>query len=225
MENKFKMTREDNIFWAKRNIVDTIYKNAKLEGINVKFTQTEAIYNGGLISNVSALDVEKVLGMKHAWEFIIDTISEPVTYAYLTEIHKLCAVDVPFLLRGKLRNIPVNIGGTTWKPAFPIESQIKEELDSFLNIENPTDKAITVMLWTMRRKMFLDGNKRTAMLLANKILIENGCGIIAVKESDLDVFGEKLIKFYETNDMSEIKEFLYENAITGFDSATAVQQI
>lgn len=81
------------------------------------------------------------------------------------------------------------------------------------------------MLWAMRRQMFLDGNKRTAMLLANKILIENGCGIIAVKESDLDVFGEKLIKFYETNDMEEIKEFLYENAITGFDSASAVQQI
>lgn len=111
MENKFKMTREDNIFWAKRNIVYTIYKNAKLEGINVTFPQTGAIYNGGLISNVSALDVEKVLGMKHAWEFIIDTI------------------------------------------------------------------------------------------------------------------GEKLIKFYETNDMEEIKEFLYENAITGFDSASAVQQI
>lgn len=119
MENKFKMTREDNIFWAKRNIVYTIYKNAKLEGINVTFPQTGAIYNGGLISNVSALDVEKVLGMKHAWKFIIDTISEPVIYAYLTEIHKLCAVDVPFLLRGRFRNVPVNIGGTTWKPAFP----------------------------------------------------------------------------------------------------------
>lgn len=40
MENKYKIALEDNIFWAKRNIVDTIFKNAKLESINVTFSQT-----------------------------------------------------------------------------------------------------------------------------------------------------------------------------------------
>lgn len=223
MENKFNMTLEDNIFWAKRNIVDTIYKNAKLEGINITFPQTEAIYNGSTVSDISVNDIEKVLGMKHAWEFIIQTIHEKVTYSYICEIHKLCAVDVPIGLRGKLRNVPVNIGGTKWQPVFPIESQIKEELEEILKVTNPTDCALTIMFWLMRRQMFLDGNKRTAMLLANKILIANGCGIVAIKENDLEEFGKMLIHYYETGEMENIKDFIYQNEISGFDSNNVIQ--
>ncbi len=224
MENKFKMTLEDNIFWAKRNIVDTIYKNARLEGINVTFSQTEAIINGGIINNLPINDVEKVLGMKQAWEFIINTIDLPVTYSYICEVHKMCAVDVPVSLRGKPRNVPVNIGGTTWKPQFPIESQLQKELSEILKIENQTDYALSIMFWLMRKQIFLDGNKRTAMLIANKILISNGCGIIAIQEQDLETFGKKLIKFYETNDMTDVKDFVYKNELTGFDSNKAVQE-
>ena len=224
MENKFKITLGDNIFWAKRNIVDTIYKNARLEGINVTFPQTEAIINGGIINNLPINDVEKVLGMKQAWEFIINTIDLPVTYSYICEVHKMCAVDVPVSLRGKPRNVPVNIGGTTWKPQFPIESQLQEELSEILKIENQTDCALSIMFWLMRKQIFLDGNKRTAMLIANKILISNGCGIIAIQEQDLETFGKKLIKFYETNDMTDVKDFVYKNELTGFDSNKAVQE-
>ena len=224
MKNKYKMTIEDNIFWAKRNLIDTIYKNAKLEGINVTFPQTEAIVNGGIINNVASGDIEKVLGMKQAWEFIIETINEPLTYAYICEIHKLCAVDVPVRLRGKLRNVPVSIGGTSWKPQFPIESQIKEELDELLAVGTATDKALNAMFWGMRRQMFLDGNKRASMLVANKILIQNGCGIVAIQEKDLSEFGRLLINYYETNDVSEVKEFVYQNELSGFDSEEVVQE-
>ena len=46
MEDKFKMTREQNIFLAKRNVVDYIYKSARLEGINITFPETQAIFDG-----------------------------------------------------------------------------------------------------------------------------------------------------------------------------------
>lgn len=89
----------------------------------------------------------------------------------LCHLHKLtCDKLVLDQNLGKLRSTPVNIGGTTWKPAFPIESQIKEELERLL--EQPdktkTEIALGIMLWIMRRKMFIDGNKRVAMLFANK---------------------------------------------------------
>ena len=109
-------------------------------------------------------------------------------------------------------------------PQYPIESQIKEELEETLKILNPTERAIKVMLWGMRRQMFLDGNKRTSMLLANKILISNGCGILAVRESDLEEFGGLLINYYETGLDDKIIKFIYENAISGFNSADAVQE-
>ena len=80
------------------------------------------------------------------------------------------------------------------------------------------------MFWLIRKQIFLDGNKRTAMLIANKILISTGCGIIAIQEQDLETFGKKLIKFYETNDMTDVKDFVYKNELTGFDSNKAVQE-
>ncbi len=48
--------------------------------------------------------------------------------------------------------------------------------------------------------MIIDGNKRVTMLFANKIMIDNGCGIITISQADPPTFFEKLIKFYESGD-------------------------
>ena len=138
----------------------------------------------------------------------------------LCHLHKLtCDKLVLDQNLGKLRSTPVNIGGTTWKPAFPIESQIKEELERLL--EQPdktkTEIALEIMLWIMRRQMFIDGNKRVAMLFANKIMIDNGCGIITISQENQSTFFEKLIKFYETGNDSDIKKWLYDTSIDGIE--------
>ena len=120
---------------------------------------------------------------------------------------------------GKLRTTPVNIGGTNWKLMFPIESQIKEELDEILNQKDKTktEIAIEIMLWITRGQMFIDGNKRVAMLFANKIMIDNGCGIITIAQENQPMFYEKLIKYYETGDNKDLKEWLYETSIDGIN--------
>ena len=71
------------------------------------------------------------------------------------------------------------------------------------------------MLWIMRRQMFIDGNKRVAMLFANKIMIDNGCGIITISQENQPTFLEKLIKFYETGDNVDLKQWIYDNCIDG----------
>ena len=73
------------------------------------------------------------------------------------------------------------------------------------------------MLWVMRRQMFIDGNKRVAMLFANKIMVDNGCGIITISQNIQSVFFEKLIKFYETGNNSDLKQWIYNNCIDGID--------
>ena len=138
----------------------------------------------------------------------------------LCHLHKLtCDKLVLDQNLGKLRSTPVNIGGTTWKPAFPIESQIKEELERLLKQpdKTKTEIALEIMLWIMRRQMFIDGNKRVAMLFANKIMIDNGCGIITISQENQSTFFEKLIKFYETGNNSDIKKWLYETSIDGIE--------
>ena len=118
---------------------------------------------------------------------------------------------------GRIRTTPVNVGGTKWQPQFPIESQIVEELNILLNQKekSKTEIAIELMLYIMRRQMFIDGNKRVAMLFANKIMIDNGCGIITVAQEYQPTFYEKLIKYYETNEMTDIKKWIYNYCIDG----------
>ena len=214
MENKYHLTREQNIFVAKRNIVDYIYSSANLEGISVTYPQTQAIYEGGEIEGLTTDEVVTINNLKHAWQFILETEDVPTNFNTLREIHRIVGANL-IINCGNLRTTPVKMGGTDWIPGFPIESQIKEELEELLKIENETERAITIMLWAMRRQMFLDGNKRTAMLFANKIMIDNGCGIIQIPVRKQGVFFEKLIKFYETNEMEALKIWIYANAIDG----------
>lgn len=216
MENKYNMTKEQNIFLAKRNIVDSIWKSANLEGISVTYPETQALLEGGIIEGLKMDEIVTINNLKHAWYFILENEEVSNNFNMLREINKLVGANL-IINCGNLRTTPVSIGGTEWKPPFPIESQIKEELEELLQIENPTERAISVMLWAMRRQMFLDGNKRTAMLFANKIMIENGCGIIQIAVNKQKEFFIKLINFYESNNMDELKQWIYENAIDGME--------
>lgn len=220
MQDKYNLTREQNVFIAKRNIVDYIWKSANLEGIGVTYPETQAIYDGGIVNGLTVDNIIAITNLKYAWQFILENDDIDYNFSTLCHIHKLVAdklvIDQEL---GKIRTTPVNIGGTTWKPQFPIESQIKEELDALLNQleKTKTEIAIEAMLSIMRRQMFIDGNKRVAMLFANKIMIDNGCGVISIAHSDQPVFYEKLIEFYETANMNDLKNWIYEHCIDGLN--------
>lgn len=215
MEAKYRMTIEQNIFVAKRNIVDYIWKSAKLEGLAVTYPDTEAIYNGMSVSGVKVSEIIAVNNLKHAWQFVLDNLSYPIDYPYICKINQLVGGDNLIINAGFLRSVPVTIGGTSWRPDIPIEPQIKEDLLEFHHIENPTDRAITLMLYLMRKQMFLDGNKRTAMLAGNQVMISSGCGVISVPIEQQRDFTTMLVQFYESNDMEPLKAFVYGCCIDG----------
>lgn len=219
MDDKYNLTKEQNIFIAKRNIVDYIWKSANLEGIAVTYPDTQVIYDGGVVNGLAVDDIVVINNLKYAWKFILETnVLYDLNLLYY--LHRLVMDKlVPFGDLGKLRSTPVNIGGTKWKPDFPIESKIKEGLDEVLSQvgKSKTLIAIDVMLYIMRSQMFIDGNKRVAMLFANKYMIDNGCGIITIANDIQKTFYEKLIKFYESGDVSDLEKWLYDNAIDGID--------
>ncbi len=215
-ENKFKMTEEQNVYVAKRNIVDYIWKSAHLEGLGVTFPQTQDIYDGGIINGLPRDEVVAVNNLKHAWQFIFETLDYPMDLSYICHLNQVVGSNLIYD-SGYLRKVPVRMGGTSWVPDMPIESQIKEELQDIMDIPAATDRAITLMLWSMRRQMFPDGNKRTSMLAANQVMIQNGCGVISVPIEKQERFKELLVRFYETNDMSTLKAFVYDDCIDGVD--------
>ena len=175
-EEKLSQKVEQNIDFAKRHLVDTIYKQAILEGVATTFADTESIIEGGKVNNMTTEDIMKIVNLKHAWEFILNknVILTNTNFALLCEINKMVEEGF-YYTAGKVRNTPVMIGGTTWKPDLPIESVIKEELDKIFNKDlNDVDRAIELLLYTMKKQIFIDGNKRTSVIYSNHYLISKG---------------------------------------------------
>jgi len=217
MKPKYNMTREQNIFVAKRNIVDYIYKSAQLEGLGVTYPDTEAIFNGMSVPGVKVADIIAVNNLKHAWQFLLDTLGPPLDYAYVCKLNQLVGGDNLIYNAGYIRKMAVSIGGTSWKPDIPVEDDIKAHLIELQAIENPTERAIDIMLYGMRGQFFLDGNKRTSMLAANKEMIANGQGVISIPVDIIPQFTPLLVQFYETGEPGVVKEFVYNNCIDGID--------
>ena len=216
MEDNFSMPLKDNIFFAKRLLVDAIYKSANLEGIAVTYAETNDILNDVNVEKVKPSDISKVFCMRDAWHFLLDHIEAPLHLGYIEEIHALIArADVDYWELGKIRTSPVLISGTSWIPEIPNPELLYQELQKILEIENVTDRALTIILWIMRTQMFRDGNKRVATMIGNKILIEHGKGLFSVPVELDGQFKSKLVRFYETNDMTEIKNWMYDTCLIG----------
>lgn len=215
MENKFNMTKEDNIFFAKRKLIDNIYKSAILEGIAVTFADTYSFMNNVNTGNISIDDMLKLKGLKDAWEYVLNTIDEELTIDYIKKIHfQVCKGQNIFPL-GDFRDKGVGVTGTSWRPKLPIECNYEKELKDIMSISNDLDRCISLFCWIQRSQMFLDGNKRVANLVANKEMIRYGQGIIAVPVEKIGEYFVLLINYYETNDMTCIKEWIRNNCVDG----------
>lgn len=201
-----------NIDFAKKHLADTIYKQAILEGVATTLSDIENIIGGGKVNNMSSDDILKIVNLKHSWEFILNknVILAPTNYSILCTINKL--VEEGFYYNaGNLRNVPIKIGGTSWTPDIPIESDIKENIRDIIekNISD-VDKAIDLLLYVVRKQMFIDGNKRTSVIFANHYLISKGKGLIVIPTENIDEYKKLLIEFYESNNKSNIFNFIKE---------------
>lgn len=203
-----------NIDLARRNMVDSIYKQAMLEGVATTYSDTETIVNGGKVKDMTASDISKVVNLKHAWEFILGegVITYPTNYAILCQINEIVEEGFSYTA-GRIRSVPVSIGGSTYIPPLPYEPQVKEDLSTLLSKDASYDVAIELLLYVMKKQLYLDGNKRTAVIFANHYLISRGMGLIVIPAELVSEFKGRLIKYYEENDNS-IKVFLYDKCLT-----------
>lgn len=217
MIRKYNMTKEDNIFFAKRKLIDNLYKSANLEGIAVTFADTVAFVNNVNTGKISVDDMLKLKGLKDAWEYVLNTIDKELTIDYIKKIHFEVCKGQNIEPLGEFRDRGVGITGTSYRPKLPSECNYDKELNDIMKIEDSLDRSITLFLWIQRSQMFLDGNKRVANLIANKEMIKNGLGILAVPVEKIGEYFTILIEFYETNDYTNVKKWIYDNCIDGVE--------
>lgn len=213
VEEELTLEVSNNIDFARKHLADTIYKQAILEGVATTLSDTESIIEGGKVNDMSSEDIMKVVNLKHAWEFILNknVILSKTDYSILCTINKLVEEGF-YYSTGILRSTPVKIGGTTWTPDIPIESDIKEDLRNILEAnQDDLEKAIKLLLYVVKKQMFIDGNKRTSVIFANHFLISRGKGLIVIPAEKVEKYKNLLIKYYETDDSKEIEKFIIDN--------------
>lgn len=216
MKNKYKLTKEQNLFLAKKVLVSNIYNSARLEGINTTYPDTKTILEGINVPSLKLDEITCILNLRDAWNYVLTNIDSEINLDFICKVNSYVSRNES-LEWGVLRNGTVGINGVDYIPDIPIKEDVINNIDKILKEENITTKAIDLMLYLMRSQIFWDGNKRTSMIIANKILIVNGCGVITVKEENINEFNILLTEYYNTNVKDKLVKFLYEKCIFGLE--------
>ncbi len=216
-QDKYRLTPEQSRFLAKKKWDENVYCGMKMENRAVTFPQTKTILEGINVPEVRLDDIQAILNMRDAWRFLLNAIDAPVTLEYLCKLNDFIARNEA-LEWGKLRTGRVAISGTDYIPPVPIQAAVEDELSSILQQDTPaTEKALSAFCWGARGQFFWDGNKRTSLVLANKILLEAGAGMLTITEQHMEKFNGLLVEFYNTGEADSLKAFLYGNAIQGIE--------
>ncbi len=210
-----------NLDFARANLKQNIYDQAVLEGVATSFPQTEEIIDNGIVHGMTATDIQKILNLKHAWEFILDedVLQAKTDFALLSHIAKLVNEGF-FSDGGNLRGVPVTIGGCRYVPPIPFEYDVKNELENILSSDcDFIVKAIRLCLYCMRTQIFIDGNKRASVIFANHFLISHGAGMLIIPENTVAEFKKKLVLFYESGEDADILDFMLTHCIKTYQGA------
>jgi hypothetical protein len=220
--DKYNLSLKENIFLAKKVLVAQIHNLSRFENCQTTLLQTEQIINGQNVASASLGDIQTILNLKRAYQYVMRHISDglPVDIPLLKKINSIVAQE-DSLAPGDFRTGTVGVtlvDGSRHTPPAMLEVDVQNLLGQIENRSNSTtETAIRSMLAFMRQQIFWDGNKRTATLFANAMLIEKGCGILEISELQMPEFNTKLSDFYRSGDDTDVATYLYQNCIFGID--------
>lgn len=213
--DKYHLTPEQSLFLAKKKWDENIYCGMRMENRAVTFPQTKTILDGVNVPGVQLDDIQAILNMRDAWRYLIETINEPLTLDYICKLNEYIARNEA-LMWGVLRTGSVGISGTDYVPPIPQQTDAEQALQTILDTDtSATEKALQAFIWGTRAQLFWDGNKRTSMTVANKILISAGAGIMTITDKHMERFNEQLLHYYDTGNGEPLKQFIYDNCIQG----------
>ena len=220
--DKYNLSLKENIFLAKKVLVAQIHNLSRFENCQTTLLQTEQIINGQNVASASLGDIQTILNLKRAYQYVMRHISDglPVDIPLLKKINSIVAQE-DSLAPGDFRTGTVGVtlvDGSRHTPPAMSEVDVQNLLGQIENRSNSTtETAIRSMLAFMRQQIFWDGNKRTATLFANAMMIEKGCGILEISELQMPEFNTKLSDFYRSGDDTDVATYLHQNCIFGID--------
>ena len=216
MYDKYHLTIEYNLSLTRKMLASNIFNSARLEGINITYEDTKKVLEGVNVPSLRLDEINCILNLRDAWNFTLSNIDTDITLDFICKVNSFVSRNES-LEWGVLRTGKVGINGVDYIPDIPNREDVITNINEILKEENITGRSLNLMLYLMRSQIFWDGNKRTAMIVANKLLISNGCGIISVKEDDINEFNKLLTEYYNTGNKDKIIPFLYDKCIFGLE--------
>lgn len=215
--DRFSLDRNQSLFLSKKLWDENVYCGMKMENRNVTFPQTKTILEGVNVSGVSLDDITAIMNMRDAWKYLLQSLDEKLDLSYICKLNSFIARNEA-LEWGVLRYGTVGISGTDYKPPVPIKESVESDIRRIVSAyDSATSRALELFCYITYNQLFWEGNKRTALTAANKLLISNGRGILTIKDHDMESFNTLLRTMYDTGNNTDLKHFLYNHAIQGLE--------
>ncbi|EAA0289577.1 Fic family protein [Listeria monocytogenes] len=217
--DKYHLSRKESVYLLKKNIVELVYNAGKFEGLNTTLLQTEEIIKYNRANNVAVDDVLTVVNLKRGFEMLLNDVQEPLIETS-KRINRIVAAE-DALFPGEIRTGGVEVSTIQGRyvPPMLTEDEVNNQYGEIMNQEiSETEKALRLFLFISKNQIFWDGNKRTALLTANKIMFSKGLGLLSVPESVFAKFNELLSMYDNSNQSSnesKILSFIHEECIYG----------
>lgn len=216
-EDKYHLTRDMNRRYARSNFDALVHTNSRFEGINTTLPQTQAIMRGLGVNGVSLDDSNTIVQIKRGWDYITQE-DAPISLQIEQNINLIVA-KYDALIPGELRSGQgaVDIGDENdWVPPM-IDAQVEEKwlTDLMAADKSTTEKAMRLMYHDMRQQIFWDGNKRSATLAANKVMIDGGAGLINVPLTIWGEWNELIAVYYKNGEVRPLLDWTYAHAVQG----------
>jgi len=193
-----------------RLAIDLSWKSSQIEGNTYSLLETERLLREKeTASGKSKDDAVMLLNHKDAIDFIVNDKNYvlPLTVASVEDIHSLLIKDLG--IEHNVRKRRVGISGTNYKP-LDNEYQIREALIDMCELvnskENVFEKALLALVLLSYIQAFGDGNKRTARIISNAILISDGYCPISFRTIDSIAYKKAMLLFYEQNNITAFKQ-------------------
>lgn len=219
--DKYYLSRKESVYLLKKNIVELVYNAGKFEGLNTTLLQTEEIIKYNRANNVAVDDVLTVVNLKRGFEMLLNDVQEPLIETS-KRINRIVAAE-DALFPGEIRTGGVEVSTIQGRyvPPMLTEDEVKDQYDKIMKQDiSGTEKALRLFLFISKNQIFWDGNKRTALLTANKIMFSNGLGLLSIPEKLFPEFNNILSMYYNSSqalDELEMLLFMYEYCIFGIN--------
>lgn len=217
------MKRKETYYIIKKHIKENVYRTVKIEFLNISQQEVDLILDN---KSDNTLDIGKdiidsVCNIYNAYDYIYQNLDEGISVEKILELHKIIT-EHQVIESGVIRNGCVSIKGVEYLPPNPKDVDLEQifynQVEILINKSehHPIEAAIDYFLEACHNQFFWDGNKRTAFMVANYVLLQSGNGLLGIDERSKEMYLNLMKNYYETGRKKKIATFLYNDCLDTF---------